>query len=96
MIGRLIMRNSVDTVCSVPADNIWLSISGLSSKAKIELIRRISESLLDTKDKNLKNDSRNRFLALAGSWNDDADSEKMDHAALGLRDCKISRDFSFD
>lgn len=90
------MRNYVGTTGLKPADNIWLEISGLSNNAKIELIKRISESLLNGNDAALRKDRKNRFLALAGSWNDDAYSDKMDRAALSLRDGKINREFSFD
>lgn len=92
------MGNLTGTIASAPIDNIWSSISNLSNKAKLELIKRLSESML--RSANIGNSEvrkRERFLSLAGAWNDDPKADEMDKAALSARnEIMDTRNISFD
>ena len=89
------MSNMYGTIAPMPIDDIWHSISNLSNNAKVELIKRLSESILSSNSKPVKSE-REKFLSLAGAWNDDAKADDMDKAALSLRNDKITRNLFFD
>ena len=90
------MRNMPATTISTSAlDSIWAEISKLNDNIKIELINRISSSMLHHSNTNEKKMKKERFLSLAGAWNDDKDGDAMDKAALD-RNSPETRNYLFD
>jgi hypothetical protein len=83
------------TLSTSPVDSVWRQINKMSDTLKIQLINKISASLLHKEATESKVNKKERFLALAGSWNDDAKAEAMDRAALS-RETEVTRNFNFD
>ena len=80
------------TLSTSPVDSVWRQINKMSDTLKIQLINKISASLLHKEATESKVNKKERFLALAGSWNDDAKAEAMDRAALS-RETEVTRNF---
>lgn len=89
------MEANISSLPTSPIDVLWGSISHLSDRVKIQLIGRLSDSLLHSDAEKSKKDARNSFLALAGSWNDDAKADDMDKAALDRHSTPLTRNFDF-
>lgn len=79
-------------ISSSPIDSIWRQINKMSDTLKIQLINKISASLLHKDIADTKVSKKEEFLALAGSWNDDVNAEAMDRAALS-RETEVTRNF---
>lgn len=89
------MRYDVNVMPLSPIDALWRNLSSLSDSIKVQLICRLSESLLHKPE--VKDDTvRQSVMALAGAWNDDEDSEAMDEAALNRHSTATTRNFNFD
>ncbi|MGN1255318.1 MAG: hypothetical protein ACI4T9_12115 [Prevotella sp.] len=82
-------------ISSSPIDSIWRQINKMNDTLKIQLINKISASLLHKDIADNKVNKKEKFLALAGSWNDDANAEAVDRAALN-RETEVTRNFNFD
>lgn len=89
------MSNVTNAWQASPIEVLWKEISHLSDTVKIQLIGRISESLLRD-DAAKKKAARDSFLSLAGSWNEDVKAAEMDKAAMDRHGATLTRNFSFD